>query len=63
MIVEYQKNISKVTIDVREFMNETNDCVLSDKEAAEWLRKFRSDLFVGMIGETQKRLDELESNS
>lgn len=63
MFVKYQKKISKVTIDVREFMNETNKCVLSDKEAAKWLRNFRSELFVGMIGETQKRLGEQESNS
>lgn len=43
MIVEYQENISKVTIDVREFMNETKNSVLSDEEAAKWLREFRSD--------------------
>ena len=63
MVIEYQKNTSKVTIDVREFINETNNCILSDKEAAKWLRNFRSELFVEMIGETQKRLNELESST
>ena len=63
MIVEYQENISKVTIDVREFMNETKNSVLSDEEAAKWLREFRSDLFSSFIDETFKRLGRQKSSS
>lgn len=63
MVFEFDKNISKVTIDVREFMDETKDCRLSDKKAAEWLLKFREDLFFGMVDETQKRLEASKSSS
>ena len=63
MVIEFNKNISKATIDVREFMKYTNNCILSDKDAAEWLRKFRSDLFSGLIDETKKAINASKSNS
>ena len=63
MFIEYNKNISKVTIDVREFMDETKDCARSEKAALEWLRKFRSELFFSLIEETLKRSGECRCGS